>query len=210
MVSEQDYVSGLNGMLMEMMEAVETMGDQVHDALVNHKKGMRQQIYDQSKSIQIKEEEVEETGIQCMIRYQPLASDLRAVTVAMKISYDLGRVARYIYNVLEMNEEFNLRECDIHQVIELFGDSREMVRQSIRAYLNKDAKMATEICSNDDSIDNRYRDILDQYKHQGVFSGECILFNGLTARIVERMADHACYISHEVIYLVTGRRQFYR
>jgi phosphate uptake regulator len=50
--------------------------------------------------------------------------------------------------------------------------------------------------------------ILRKYAVQKA-GGNCILLNGLTARIVERMADHACYIAQESIYLVTGRRADY-
>jgi phosphate uptake regulator len=85
-----------------------------------------------------------------------------------------------------------------------------MVRQSLKAYFERDAKKAAEIIKSDDSIDQRYRMILSMHRTKPTSKTECILFNGLTARIIERLADHACYISSEVIYLVTGRRTDYR
>lgn len=210
MTTDMEYLIRINDMIREMQEIVESSADQVHDALVNKKTGTKSQIYELAKSTQIKEEEVLEMCVQSLIRYQPLASDLRVVTVAMKVAYDLSRVSRYLYNIVEMQNEFNIRDCEYAGVISLFDDGREMVSRALKAYFDRDARTAKDICASDDSIDNRYRAILSQYKAQSVFNGDCILFNGLTARIIERMADHACYISHEVIYLVTGRRTYFR
>ena len=58
----------------------------------------------------------------------------------------------------------------------------------------------------DNDIDTRYSKVLEKYKSLEGARGECILFNGLIARVVERMADHACYISNNTIYLTTGKR----
>ena len=210
MLTDLEYLNNINEQLKKMEEIVDGMAVQVREVLINKRSGMKQQIYELSKNTQIKEEEVVETCVESLIRYQPLASDLRAVTVAMKVSYDLSRVSRYLYNIVEMQNEFNLRECDIGEIISLYDEGIEMVRRSMKAYFARDVKAAAEICSDDDSIDHRYRQILEEYKSLGVFSGECILFNGMSARTIERMADHACYISHEIMYLVTGRRSYFR
>ena len=210
MTSDMEYLNVINTTMGEMKDIINNSADLVRNALVNKKAGLRAQVFEYSKDIQLKEEEVVEMCVQSLIRYQPFASDLRAVTVAMKVSYDLVRVCRYLYNIAEMQDEFNTRDCETGAIIDLFDNAIEMVRQSIKSYFDYDAKTAMEICKDDDTIDIKYRKILEQYKAQAVFNGECILFNGLTARIIERMADHACYISNEVIYMVTGRRTSFR
>jgi len=73
----------------------------------------------------------------------------------------------------------------------------------------QDQRSAANLIKSDESIDEGYRMILRKYVVQKA-SGNCILFNGITARIVERMADHACYMAQETTYLVTGRRTDYR
>ena len=210
MASDMEYLNLINTSINEMQDIIENSANLVRDSLVNKKTGMSKQTFEFSKEIQIKEEEVVEMCVQALIRYQPFASDLRSVTVAMKISYDLVRVCRYLYNITEMQDEFNVRDCEIAEIIELFDDAIDLVKQSINCYFEHDAKNSMEICKKDDPIDIKYRKIIEKYKLQGVFNGECILFNALTARIIERMADHACYISNEVIYMVTGRRTSFR
>jgi len=68
--------------------------------------------------------------------------------------------------------------------------------------------LAKDLIRADESIDQRYREILRKLA-TGNFNGACVLFNGLTSRIIERMADHACYIAYETVFLVTGNRVEY-
>jgi len=209
MLKEPEYLTNINAKIMEMQEIVESIGEQVQDALKNKSSGLKPVATELCREAQIKEELIVEMCVGSLIRHQPFASDLRAITVAMKVSYDLSRVCRYLRNITEVLEEVNIKNCEVKEVCELLKDAREMVRQSLKAYFEKDQESATNLIKSDESIDGRYRMILRKYAVQKA-GGNCILFNGITARIVERMADHACYISQETIYLVTGRRIDYR
>ncbi|MBM5804534.1 MAG: hypothetical protein FJZ49_00445 [Candidatus Verstraetearchaeota archaeon] len=209
MLKEPEYLTKINAEIMEMQEIVESIGEQVQDALKNRSSGLKPVATELCREAQIREELIVEMCVGSLIRHQPFASDLRALTVAMKVSYDLSRVCRYLRNITEVLEEVNVKNCEVKEVCELLKNAREMVRQSLKAYFEKDQKAATNLIKSDESIDEGYRMILRKYAVQKA-SGNCILFNGITARIVERMADHACYISQETIYLVTGRRTDYR
>ncbi len=210
MTNELEYVSKINSEIKDMLGEIQKLGETVQDAFENRKKGIKNEAYETSMSVQHKEEEVTALCVGSLIRYQPFASDLRAITVALKVSYDLSRVCRYLYNITEMLEEFEPKKCDISETSLLLKDARAMVHSSVKAYLEKNRSLAMEIIKKDDSIDERYRTILAKQKKNTSADGECILLNGLSARIVERMADHSCYISSEAIYLVTGRRVDYR
>lgn len=210
MTNELEYISKINSEIKDMLVDIQRLGETVQDAFENRKKGIKNDAYETSMSVQHKEEEVTALCVGAMIRYQPFASDLRAITVALKVSYDLSRVCRYLYNITEMLEEFEPKKCDISETSMLLKDAREMVHLSVDAYLEKNRSLAMDIIRRDHSVDERYRAILAKQKKNASGDGECILLNGLSARIVERMADHACYISSETIYLVTGRRVDYR
>jgi phosphate transport system protein len=208
MLKEPQYMTDINAKIMEMQETVENVGEQVQDALKKKSRGLKPVLTELCREVQIKEELIVEMCVESLIRYQPFASDLRAITVAMKISYDLSRVCRYLRNITEILDEVDVKNCEIDEVCELLKNAREMVRQSLRAYFEKDQKAAANLIKSDESIDEGYRMILRKYAVQKC-GGNCILLNGLTARVVERIADHACYIAQETIYLVTGRRTDY-
>lgn len=209
MLKEPEYLTKINAEIKKMEEIIETIGEQVQEGLKNKRVGMKHIATELCREAQIKEEEIMEMCIGSLIRYQPFASDLRAITVAMKLAYDLSRICRYIRNITEIMDELNIKDCEVDEVCDLLNKGREMVRLSLKAYFEKNHKEAAEIIKSDEDIDQRYRTILRKYATQKT-SGSCILFIGLTARIIERMADHACYISQETIYLVTGRRVDYR
>lgn len=203
------YLSRIYDQMKEMWAIVERASSEVEDGLASKKGGLKPALTELCREAQVKEEQVVEMCVESLIRNQPFARDLRAITVAMKVSYDLSRICRYIRNISEVMEEFNLR-CEEPAVLQLYRQAFGMVRQSLDAYFRKDAKAAMSIITWDEEIDRGYRAILKKYAATTDCSGSCILFTGLTARIIERMADHACYISHETIYLVTGRRMEYR
>jgi hypothetical protein len=81
---------------------------------------------------QIKEEQTIEMCVEAPIRYQPFARDLRSITVAMKVAYDLSRICRYHRNISEVMEEFNIR-CDEPALLELYREGYGMVRRMVRS-----------------------------------------------------------------------------
>jgi phosphate transport system protein len=210
MANEPEYIAKINSEIRTMLNIVEDLGSAVQAALEMKRKGTKDAAYAASVNIQHMEEEVTALCVGSLIRYQPFASDLRAITVALKVSYDLSRICRYLYNITEVLEEFDLDECDVADASALLNDARSMVSMSLAAYFDKNRSLASEIIERDHSIDERYRMILSAQRKSQSKGGDCILLNGLTARIIERLADHACYISSETTYLVTGRRVGYR
>lgn len=208
-IKDPEYLSRINDQMKEMWEIVERAASEVEGGLADKGGDLKPALTELCREAQIKEEQVVEMCVESLIRHQPFARDLRAITVAMKVSYDLSRVCRYIRNISEVMAEFNLR-CEEPAILQLYRQAFGMVRQSLDAYFRKDAKTAMSIIKSDEEIDKGYRAILKKYATSTSCGGSCILFTGLTARIIERMADHACYISHETIYLVTGRRVEYR
>jgi len=210
MANEPEYIAKINSEIHEMLQIVDALGERVQDALDSKRRGMKDAAYEASVDIQHREEEVTALCVGALIKYQPFAGDLRAITVALKVSYDLSRICRYLYNIAEVLEEFEIGKCDVNDVSALLRDARSMVTMSLTAYFDKNRSLASEIIDRDHSIDERYRMILSAQRSAPFGSGDCILLNGLTARIIERMADHACYVSSETAYLVTGRRTSYR
>lgn len=209
MMKDPDYLVRIYDQMREIHSIVEEVGSEIEEGLDNRKEKLKAALTEKCQEAQIKEEQTVEMCIEAMIRHQPFARDLRAVSAAMKVAYDLSRICRYLRNISEVLEEFDIK-CDDPDLLPLYREARKMIHDSIEAYFGKDAKAAAAIIRRDEVVDSGYRAILQKYSTKANTSGSCVLFNGITARIIERMADHACYISHETIYLVTGRRVDYR
>ncbi|MCS7097476.1 MAG: hypothetical protein NZ922_00615 [Candidatus Methanomethyliaceae archaeon] len=204
-VSIEEYEDKINSTIMEMTELIENIKDHVLHLLRDKKKGLLPLATELCKVAQIKEEKVMEFCIEALIRLQPFASDLRKLTTSMKVAYDISRICRYLRNILEVAEEFDISKCDTSEVLSLFENALSMIISSIRSYLQKDFETSRNVIKADELIDQKYRKILRKLASEDV-EHTCILFNGLAARIIERMADHACYIANETAYLLTGNR----
>jgi phosphate transport system protein len=82
-----------------------------------------------------------------------------------------------------------------------------MVRKSIEAFVGKDRPLADEVCALDEQIDSMHRKVFKKVtgmmKTPDTRTDELIAALSIS-RYIERMADHATRIAHEVIFLVTG------
>ena len=206
---DPEYLYGINDQLKEMRGIIEEVAIQIDHGLSDKKLDLEPRLTELCKEAEIKEEQTVELCTEALIRYQPFASDLRAITVAIKVAYDLTRICRYLRNISDVQEDFDIQFQD-PLLLELFRKAKGMVSRSLDAYFASDARAAKAIINDDEEIDEGYRAIARKYAASTTAPGECILFNGITARIIERLADQACYICHETIYLVTARRSYFR
>jgi phosphate transport system protein len=128
----------------------------------------------------------------------------------MKIVNDLERVADSAVNiaqsVLVLNEEPQLKPyVDLPRLSDLV---RQMVRDSLDAFVRRDARLAVSVCRRDDEIDALYKQLFRELLTFMIEDPKAVsraLHLLLIARNLERIADHATNISEDVVYYVEGR-----
>jgi len=158
-------------------------------------------------SIKLKEldDQVSETSIELIARFQPVASDLRYIKACMEISYGFYRYGRYAHDIMEVVDTFgDLTKCD-HTVVEsAAGTTKEMIKLSVEAFANQDVELARKITGMDDYVDDAYRDYIKELMKSRKVDLRCALSQTLILRYLERIADHAVYIGRSVIFIVKG------
>ncbi len=204
-MEEPTYLKEINNGISEMYKSIMEIYGDVLSVMGEPDEVKAKEICEKTKSVMEQEEKVIDLCVEALIRHQPFAGDLRAVTSAMRVSYDLARISRYLSNIVQVIGDVNSGLSCAPDVKELLESGWEMIQESIRSYLSKDPILATSVIEEDAKIDAGYRKVLSKYKDYAA-GGACVLMNGLIARIIERMADHACYISAETVYMVTGSR----
>ena len=130
----------------------------------------------------------------------------------MEIAYGFSRFGRYAYDIVEVLETIGpITDCDKTPVLEMANIVREMIRLSVHSLETLDKNAAAKLYLMDDTVDALYRkylrELITQQKdedkreklHSYYISGLLIL------RYLERISDHACYISDSIHYIVTGR-----
>jgi len=198
--------------LERLSNAIGDMGnlaqDSVIKAIVAYTKGERitQEAMNRAHQLSSVANEVEEIAMELLVRYQPVATDLRLIKSCLEIAYGFRRFGRYALDIAQVLEIFgDLSQCDKAGVEEMSNKVAQMITTSIQSFRAKDTKMARSLRHEDDEVDRMY---LDQIKRISKENNDvkCALASTLVMRYLERIADHTCYIGDSVIYIVTGSK----
>jgi phosphate transport system protein len=153
--------------------------------------------------------EVDELAMRILATRQPVASDLRFITTALKIVTDLERVGDLCVNicerVVELNEEPPL--APVGDLAALAGEAIALVHDALDALVARDVERATALLSRDAAIDEHYgvifQGVLDLMARDPAAIYRATRVQSI-AKYLERIADHATNIAETVVFLVKG------
>ena len=198
--------------LERLSNAIGDMGnlaqDSVMKAIQAYAKGERitEEAMNRAHQLSVVANEVEEIAMELLVRYQPVATDLRFIKSCLEIAYGFQRFGRYALDIAQVLEIFgDLSQCDKGAVEEMSLKVASMINTSIQSFRSRDTRRARSLRHEDDQVDKMY---IDQIKRisKGDVQVKCALASTLVMRYLERIADHAYYIGDSVIYIVTGSK----
>jgi phosphate transport system protein len=203
--------------LKELKDKLRFQGQLVENAIKNAIKSLTERrseiaekVITDDDIVNVKEVEIDEFCIKLLALRQPAARDLRFITTAIKINYDLERIGDMAVNicerVLELNQEPQLKPyIDLPKMTEI---AQTMVREALDAFLNEDVNLAMKVIRNDEKVDQFldqiFRELLT-YMIQDprtITRAARILF---IAKYLERMADHAVNTAELVLFMMEGK-----
>ena len=161
-----------------------------------------------SNTLLILSEEVEDRVTELMALHQPMASDLRTLKAYIKVAYDLERYGRYALDISDIRNRLGEWEplpengFSFQRMADVV---RRCVDQSITFIETRDQSMIWELSKSESESDELYLSNLKQLWETQA-SSKTIIAYLLTIRYLERIADHASYISESISYAVTGKR----
>ena len=203
--------------LQHLKEKLLKMGSLVEDAiknsihaLVDRDNLLAQKVIDNDRLVNTLDVEIDEESIRLIALRQPKATDLRFITMAMKITTDLERMGDFAVNIaeraIELNEEPVLKPyIDIPKMRET---AQGMIRDALNAFVKKDKQLALDVIMRDDQVDDLKRDVLQElalYMAKDPATVSRAMKVSFVAQYLERVADHATNIAEMVIYLVDGK-----
>lgn len=206
-----------NQELNELRDNVLRMGSMVDDAINNAVRALKEsdlalagQIIAEDDKINHLRFEIEEHTVKLIARQQPVAGDLRTIMAAMNIALDLERMGDHAKGIAVIVQRMG-GEPPIKPLIDIprmAVISREMLRQSLDAFLAGDADQARVIAQRDDEVDQLYTEIFQELI--GIIAADTTLitramFLLFAAHNLERIADRVTNICERVIFLRTGR-----
>jgi phosphate transport system protein len=205
MLHFEHELAELKDMLLTMASYAENAVRSAVDALMTRDEHLAQNVKRSDDVIDRYEVEVDETAIQLLAK-APLASNLRLIAVAMKISQNLERVgdeaAKIAKRVHDLIQEPPLKQ--VESIPKLGNLALELLKSGLDAFVNQDPAAARALIPRDKEVDALNRRIYRELANQMMTNPETIT-RGLNlivvAKSLERVADHAKNIAEEVVYL---------
>ena len=204
-----DELSELRKLIAQMGGLAEDQFGKSIDALSRSDKALAERVIASDDKIDSVEKDLEERAITLIARRQPMATDLRAIIVAIRISSDLERIGDLAKNIakrtLALDEPL---PRSVNAGMTRMADlAMEQLSDVLDAYTRLDVEKAQDVWENDSRVDALYnslfRELLTYMMEDARTISMCthLLFG---AKNIERIGDHTTNIAENVIYLVTG------
>ncbi len=205
-----EELNRLKEKLLRMASLVEEAISRAMKALVDRNPDLAAEVIKHDEEVNMLEIEIDELCLKLLALMQPIAVDLRFITSAMKIGNDLERMGDQAVNIAERTLEL-LKQPQLKPLIDIPRMStlaQKMVKDSLDAFVNKDAHLARDVCARDDQVDNIndqvFRELLT-YMMEDASTITRAVDLILIGRHLERIADHATNIGEDVVYIVEGK-----
>ncbi len=158
------------------------------------------------KEIDEKEHTVEALCIQLLLRQQPVATDLRRISAALKMVTDMERIGDQATDIAEILEtgsiDVPVRGVCIAEMAEF---TMKMVNKSIAAYIDRDLALAREVIDSDDVLDRLFLEARRSLNENSAgFTSDQVLDLLMIAKYYERIGDHATNIGEWVEFSING------
>ena len=179
-------------------------------ALMSKNLPLAEEVISFDEKIDTVQHDLDARIIDIIARQQPVASDLRALVTALRMSADLermGDLAHHVAKVVRLRHPAAAVPDQLMNLIESMGVTAEKIAAKTGVVIStRDTTLAAQVEKDDDEMDLLHRQLIGvliapTWEH-GV---ETAIDLTLLGRYYERYADHAVSVARRVIFLVTGR-----
>ena len=202
----------LNNELIEMGSLIETAIARAYKGLINQNIEIAKENVAFDREIDQKEKEVENICLKLLLQQQPVASDLRLISSAIKMITDMERIGDQAADISEltilMSKTQYIKRFD--HIEQMAKATIEMVTTSVDAFVKRDLELARSVFARDDIVDNLFVTIkndLIELIREDVNNGEQAIDLIMVAKYFERIGDHAVNLADWVIFSIVGHHE---
>lgn len=169
-------------------------------------KNTTREVYEISFAMRKKYFEVEDIIFDMLLRYQPVADDFRLIRSSTEISYAFSRFGRYAFDITQVRNLFgDISECKNMALVQISNRVKHIIREAVLSFAELDVRKAVKIQEDEDFIDRIYKERLPELIASN--NTKCALAEALLLRYLERIGDHAIFMSDAINYIVTGKHK---
>jgi phosphate transport system protein len=209
------FLEGLNRLrhdILTMATRVEEDLGKAVTALRNNDTELAKEVVADDAVINAMQLKIEDETAIVIATQQPVARDLREMVTILRLTSSLERIGDHAVHlaktVIKLSDKPPFRSFE--RMERMAETGREMIRDSISAYLNHDAEAARKTAALDDKIDGEHKALIEEIlelmkEHPELIKQAARLLN--TTSQLERLGDHITNICESIIYMVEGRHE---
>lgn len=205
----EKQLNTLNQQMVQMGSMVEQSIEMAVSALVTKDSEKAHNVIEYAADVSNQERQIEGMCMKLLLCQQPVASDLRMISSALKMITDMERIAVQSAEISELT--IRMEEAPyikkLEHVQQMAKETILMVVKSIDAFVNKDLELAQEVISMDDVVDDLFIKIKQELIgliNQDASNGEQATDLLMIGKYFERIGDHAVNIAQWVTFSITG------
>ena len=198
----------LRANILQMTSLIDSAIEQAMAALDQREVALAQKVISNDQQVNQLRYDIEESGLRILATQQPMAGDLRIVIAAIHLAVELERIGDHASGIarlvarLESEDEIDT----LHKLPKMARRARQMLQESINAFINKDAEAAKAMIGRDDKIDKQYnklfRETLEEMRDDAYIRRATFLL--WVGHNLERIGDRSTNIAERVIFMTTG------
>jgi phosphate transport system protein len=205
----KNELEAINGTLAEMGELVQVAMQHATQSLLNADAKLAEQTIQNDNEIDDMQHDLDSRALMVMARQAPVASDLRVLVTALRMSSDFERMGDFAHHIARLARMYvpnAVLPKELESTVAQMGDiANRLIEKLIKVIETRDEDLALQIEVDDDEMDKLQKKIMTTMLDDSWTYGVEVAVNmTLLTRYYERFADHAVSISRRVYFLVTG------
>lgn len=202
-------LENLQNKIVEMAQGAKSQLERAVQSIYEKDLELAADIIEADAKIDQLDLDINDAAILLIAKQQPVASDLRRLIVALRVSTDLERMADNARNIARSTIALGAdHELEIDSALkDMCEVAYEMLDLAIKSFKDEDYKLAKQLSEMDDSIDRMFDQVLERMLGLSANNPQKIqhvMHIAYTARYIERFGDHLTNIAESILYLVKG------
>lgn len=209
----EEALDKLNNDLAVMGDLVTVAIEKSLTSLKNCDTDLAKQVIKGDHEVNEMEKSIERHCITLLLRQQPVASDLRLISTALKMITDLERIGDQAADIAEITLSYcetSRKENSFETTSKMAEETIRMVKTALKAFRDGDLALADEVIATDDRVDAYFDSIRDQViqgMQDDIDEPESLVDVLMIAKYLERIGDHAENVAEWVVFSITGKHE---
>lgn len=206
---EQDLET-LKNKVSEMGEHAEISYDRMVYGIRENKEDILKTLLDTDHTMVDMQRSIEAMCLSLLTRQQPVARDMRLVSAALKVVPDIERIGDHVADIVELYlrmGNMNPEGKQEHLLLEMMEEAKEMIHNSVEAFVEGDEANARKVVEHDDVVDDLFNEVktemMQAIREQNLDADRVVDYL-MMAKYLEKVGDHAVNIAEWAIFRMTG------